>query len=113
MTSAKLTIHLPVDVSEKLSRLAVATKRSQSDIAATAIAAYVHQELATVEGILSGLADVKAGRTFPHEKVAAEAEAMIRALQNALIVGEQSGEPRPIDFEGFKARKRNRSKQGE
>jgi antitoxin ParD1/3/4 len=35
-----------------------------------------------------------------------EHEAKVKALQNALIAGEQSGEPRPFDFEAFKARKR-------
>lgn len=35
-----------------------------------------------------------------------EHEAKVKALQNALIEGEQSGEPRPFDFEAFKARKR-------
>lgn len=35
-----------------------------------------------------------------------EHEAKVKALQDALIVGEQSGEPRPFDFDRFKARKR-------
>lgn len=35
-----------------------------------------------------------------------EHEAKVRALQDALIEGEQSGEPRPFDFDSFKARKR-------
>lgn len=35
-----------------------------------------------------------------------EHEAKVRALQDALIIGEQSGEPREFDFEAFKARKR-------
>ncbi|MEG3180052.1 type II toxin-antitoxin system ParD family antitoxin [Sphingomonas sp. LT1P40] len=35
-----------------------------------------------------------------------EHEARVRALQDALIAGEQSGEPQPFDFEAFKARKR-------
>lgn len=35
-----------------------------------------------------------------------EHEAKVKALQDALIAGEQSGEPRPFDFDGFKARKR-------
>ena len=35
-----------------------------------------------------------------------EHEAKVKALQEALIAGEQSGEPRPFDFEGFTARKR-------
>jgi antitoxin ParD1/3/4 len=35
-----------------------------------------------------------------------EHEARVRALQDALIAGEQSGEPEPFDFEAFKARKK-------
>lgn len=35
-----------------------------------------------------------------------EHETRVKALQDALIAGEQSGEPRPFDFEAFKARKR-------
>jgi antitoxin ParD1/3/4 len=35
-----------------------------------------------------------------------EHEARVKALQDALITGEQSGEPRPFDFDSFKARKR-------
>jgi antitoxin ParD1/3/4 len=35
-----------------------------------------------------------------------EHETNVKALQDALIAGEQSGEPRPFDFEEFKARKR-------
>lgn len=106
MTSTKLTIRIPIDVSERLSRLADATNRSLSDIARTAVSAYVDQELPIVEGIRFGLADVAAGRTSSHDAVTAEAEAMICALQDALILGEQSGEPRPLDFEALKARKR-------
>ena len=32
--------------------------------------------------------------------------AKVKALQDALIKGEQSGEPQPFDFDAFKARKR-------
>lgn len=35
-----------------------------------------------------------------------ERETEVRALQAALIEGEESGEPQPFDFEAFKARKR-------
>lgn len=35
-----------------------------------------------------------------------EHEAKLKALQDALNTGLQSGEPRPFDFEAFKARKR-------
>lgn len=35
-----------------------------------------------------------------------EHEAKVKALQEALNAGLRSGEPRPFDFEAFKARKR-------
>ncbi|RYC15342.1 type II toxin-antitoxin system ParD family antitoxin [Ciceribacter ferrooxidans] len=35
-----------------------------------------------------------------------EHEAKVKALQDGLIEGEQSGEPRPFDFDAFKARMR-------
>ena len=35
-----------------------------------------------------------------------EHETKVKALQDALIAGEQSGEPQPFDFDAFKARKR-------
>ncbi|MFZ2998266.1 type II toxin-antitoxin system ParD family antitoxin [Sphingobium sp.] len=35
-----------------------------------------------------------------------EHEIQVRALQDALIAGETSGDPQPFDFEAFKARKR-------
>jgi antitoxin ParD1/3/4 len=35
-----------------------------------------------------------------------EHEIRVRALQEALIAGEQSGEPEAFDFDAFKARKR-------
>ena len=35
-----------------------------------------------------------------------ERETKVKALQEALIAGEQTGKPRPFDFEEFKERKR-------
>ncbi|MEX3017956.1 type II toxin-antitoxin system ParD family antitoxin [Phaeobacter italicus] len=35
-----------------------------------------------------------------------EHEGKVKALQDALIEGEQSGKPQPFDFDEFKARKR-------
>jgi len=35
-----------------------------------------------------------------------EHETKVKALQDALIEGEQSGQPTAFDFDGFKARKR-------
>jgi len=41
-----------------------------------------------------------------------EHESRVKALQDALIEGEDSGEPRPFDFAAFKARKRAERDQG-
>ncbi|MDR1227442.1 MAG: type II toxin-antitoxin system ParD family antitoxin [Azoarcus sp.] len=39
-------------------------------------------------------------------------EARMRALEAALVEGENSGEPRPFDFDAFKARKRAEYERG-
>jgi len=77
MTSATMTIRLPTEVRDKLGRLAQGTRRSRSFLAAEAVAAYVERELAIVEGIEQGLADVAAGRVTPHAEVMAELHAII------------------------------------
>ena len=72
-----MTIRMPVEVHEKLSRLAQGTRCSRSYLAGEAVAAYVERELSIIEGIERGLADVAAGRVTPHEVVIAEAHAII------------------------------------
>jgi hypothetical protein len=49
---------------------------------------------------------VEEGHTLTPLRLLEEHEAKVKALQDALIAGEQSGEPRPFDFDSFKARKR-------
>ena len=78
-----MTIRLPLDVSDKLSRLAKGTDRSRSYLAAAALSAYVDRELEIIEGIQQGLADVEVGRVVPHEQVVAEAEAIIAQAREA------------------------------
>lgn len=65
--STTMTIRLNPQLKEKLGRLAQGTRRSRSFLAAEAVEAYVDRELAIIEGIEHGLADVKAGRTVSHE----------------------------------------------
>jgi predicted transcriptional regulator len=77
MTSTTMTIRVSAEVHDKLSRLAQATRRSRSDLAGKAVAAYVERELAIVEGIMQGLADAAAGRVTPHEEVMAHVHAII------------------------------------
>jgi len=66
-----ITVRVPRETRDRLDRLAEATKRSRSFLAAEALDIYVREELQIVEGILRGMEDVKAGRVIPHEQVAA------------------------------------------
>jgi predicted transcriptional regulator len=70
-TSTTLTIRLPVKTRKKLEKLAAATARSKSWLAANAIQEYVETEEWQVRAVRRGLADIKAGRVVPHEKVEA------------------------------------------
>jgi predicted transcriptional regulator len=75
--STTMTIRLTVDVKDKLGRLAADTRRSKSFLAAEAVSAYVDRELAIVEGVRRGRADVRAGRVVPHDDARAEVEALL------------------------------------
>lgn len=75
-TTTTMTIRIDPRLKAKLGRLADGTRRSRSFLAAEAVAAYVDRELAIVEGIERGLADVEAGRTVSH----ADAMASVRQV---------------------------------
>ena len=83
MNSTTMTIRLPIEVSDKLSRLAKDTDRSRSYLAAAALSAYVDRELEIIKGIQQGLADVAGGRVVPHGQVMAEADAIIAEAREA------------------------------
>ncbi|MBK8177035.1 MAG: CopG family ribbon-helix-helix protein [Rhodospirillales bacterium] len=76
LNSTTMTVRLPSELKEGLSRLAARTRRSKSFLAGEAIAAYVARELEIIEGIERGLDDMKAGRVVPHD----EAMRRIRAV---------------------------------
>ncbi|HMF67356.1 MAG TPA: CopG family ribbon-helix-helix protein [Phyllobacterium sp.] len=75
--STTMTIRVPSDVKEKLTKLAHDTRRSKSYLAAEAVSAYVDHELEIIEGIHRGRADVEAGRVVSHAQVMAEARQII------------------------------------
>lgn len=81
MSSATLTVRLPADLKDRLARLAGATRRTSSFLAAEAIEAYVARELEIVEGIEKGLADVDAGRVIEHEVFMDELDAMLDRIE--------------------------------
>lgn len=73
--SETVTIRLPSETKARLEQLARHTRRSKSFLAGEAIADYVERELAIIEGIERGVADMEARRATPH----AEAMARLRA----------------------------------
>ena len=81
--STTMTIRVSPDLKEKLGRLAQGTRRSRSYLAVEAVEAYVNRELAIIEGMHAGLADMAAGRVTAHEDVMAEARRIISEAQQA------------------------------
>ncbi|MFG6535656.1 MULTISPECIES: CopG family ribbon-helix-helix protein [unclassified Sulfitobacter] len=82
--STTMTIRLDPQLKEKLGRLAEGTQRSRSFLAAAAVETYVDRELAIIEDIAHGLADVKAGRTVSHEDAMASLQSRIDAAAGGL-----------------------------
>ena len=63
-----MSLRLNADTTSKLATLARHTGRTRSVLATAAIAAYVERELAIIEGIERGLADMQAGRVTSHRE---------------------------------------------
>ena len=79
--SSTLTVRLSNETKAQLATLAGRTRRTRSFLAAEAIAAYVERELAVVEAVERGRADVRAGRVTPHDQVTREAHEIIEAAR--------------------------------
>jgi len=75
-----ITVRIPVELRDKLDRLAEVTKRSRSYLAAEALGEFIEDELALVEDVLEGLADIEAGRFVPHDEVVAESAKMFDGI---------------------------------
>ena len=82
MTSTTITVRLPEATKERLGRLAERTRRSRSFLAGEAIADYVERELAIIEGIERGVADMEAGRVVPHDEAMARIRETIERAQD-------------------------------
>jgi predicted transcriptional regulator len=76
-TSTTLTVRLKPAVKQQLGRLADATRRTKSFLAAEAIAAYVTREADILAGIERGLDDMRAGRLVPHDEAMARLDATV------------------------------------
>ena len=75
--SETVTVRINPETKSRLEALAGHTRRTKSFLAGEAIADYVERELAIVEGIKRGLADIEAGRTVPHDVAIARLHAAI------------------------------------
>ena len=83
-TTTTMTIRLDPQLKAKLGKLANGTRRSRSFLAAEAVETYVDRELAIIEDIELGLADVEAGRTVSHKDAMVSLRQMIDvAAENA------------------------------
>jgi len=67
-----ITVRIPIEIRDRLDRLAGHTRRSRSYLAVEALEIYTRFELEIVEQILEGIEDMKAGRVIPHEEAVAE-----------------------------------------
>jgi predicted transcriptional regulator len=81
VASTTLTVRLSNETKSRLATLAGHTRRTSSFLAAEAIADYVARELAIVESVEAGRADIRAGRFTPHDEVVREARAVIEAAR--------------------------------
>lgn len=73
-----LTIRIPVEMKEQLSALGKSSRRSNSFLAAEAVADYIAREKQIIAMIQEGLDDVGAGRVVPHEQVMREVRDIIK-----------------------------------
>ena len=67
MAGETVTVKLSNDAQQKLERLAELAKESPDRLASDAVTAFVESEIAVIEGIERGLADVEALRLVPHD----------------------------------------------
>ncbi|MGK9055449.1 CopG family ribbon-helix-helix protein [Xaviernesmea oryzae] len=81
-----VTTRITVEISDKvkagLDRLADNTDQSPSHLASEAIAAYVDHELAVIDGIKRGIADMSGNRVVPHDEAMAEIFSIIDKAQS-------------------------------
>jgi predicted transcriptional regulator len=79
--STTMTIRVSPALKDNLTRLAAEIRRSNSFLAGEAVEAYVLRELAIIDGIRRGIADVATGRTVPHDAAMDELDAVIAAVR--------------------------------
>lgn len=77
MSDVTFSVRLPEETKLMLDALSKSTRRSKNFLAREAITSFVQGQAEIVEGILKGIADVKAGRTIAHEDIKKRSRAII------------------------------------
>jgi len=80
--TTRITIEISDKVKAGLERLADNTDQNPSRLASEAIAAYVDHELAVIDSIKGGLADMNDDHVVPHDQAMAEIFAIIDKAQS-------------------------------
>ena len=69
--TATLNLRVPVEILERLDKLAAATDRTRSSLAASALSAYVENEEWQLKVVREGIRDLETGRVIRNEEVEA------------------------------------------
>lgn len=85
MADVTFSVRLPAETKSLLDALSKSTRRSKNYLAREAITSFVQSEAEIVEGIMQGIADVKAGRIVPHDVVRKKSRAIIAAAHKRNI----------------------------
>jgi RHH-type transcriptional regulator, rel operon repressor / antitoxin RelB len=70
MQTTTVSVRVPRALKQRLAKLAAATARSSSWLAARALEDYVESQEWQIATIQKGKRDLQAGRTIPHDRVA-------------------------------------------
>lgn len=76
-----ITVRIPVELRDRLDRLAKAMERSRSYVATEAIEIYARYETEILDGLEEAEADVEAGRSYSSEQMNEELERLIAETQ--------------------------------
>jgi predicted transcriptional regulator len=80
MSEVTVTVRMTKQLRDRLEALSEATRRSKSFLSMEAIQNYVETEEEIVLGIKRGLADIREGRTIPHQEAMARVRSTIEAV---------------------------------
>lgn len=81
-TYATMPIRIAADTKRKLEHLAADTQSGELLLTNEVVSAPVERQLAIIDGVQGGLADVEAGRVVSHDAAMVEVQAVIDAAKS-------------------------------